>query len=527
MEKNKKPLLLYNANYYLDNTFKKGSILINNGKISKISENINIDEVEIEKDYELINCDSLALVPGFIDSHMHLPGDYLYRYYGLNLTTKHSFEEYIQAIKDIKSKSLSIIRGFGWNQNIMDSKGIEGFRQIKELIDKLFPNEAFILYSDDYHSCICNQYLLNKYTPVRSYDYSLAKVGLLEEEDIFQIQKQLRELTFSNEEIRDAILKYQNMLLSLGITGIQTLMFLGGDNHREWEILKELDKNKELHLNVNLALTIHPTDKKDEIYDKLSWLKNFESEKIKINTIKIYIDGVVENKTAFLSEPYEDSSETGDYLWEDEDLNEFCRFVDKNNLQIHAHAIGDLAVHLITKALCNAMDLNKSKKKNRHVITHLQIANEEDIKLMGEYGIIANIQPYWIPIGGYYPLDEKHIGNRVKDEYKVNSFFKNNVIVTASSDSPVTQYPYPIFGISNAIFRSNLNEKSSFSDMLNAFTYNGAYQLGREDDIGIIKEGHKADLALLSTIPNMNSIEEFEDTKLLMTISDGEIVYSL
>lgn len=516
-------LLLYNANYYTDNSFQKASIMINDGRISNIFEAINLDE--ISKDVRVINCDSIALIPGFIDSHLHLPGDYLYRYFGLNLTTKHSFEEYIQSIKDIKGKNLDIIRGYGWNQYVLDGEGIDGFRKIKQLIDDLFASEPFILYSDDYHSCICNQYLLDRYSPVGNYDYSLDELGLMLEEDIFEIQRQLKELTFTNEEIREAILKYQSMLLANGITGVQTLMFLGGDDRREWEVLKELDKEKQLLIDVNLALTVHPTDSRDELLNRFAWLKSFESEKIRVNTIKIYIDGVVENKTALLSKPYENSSNIGNYLWEDNDLFELCRLIDKNNIQIHSHAIGDLGVHLIVKALCSAMDMNNSKKRNRHVITHLQIVNDSDIKLMGEYGIIANVQPYWIPIGGYYPLDEKYIGDRVEDEYKVNSFFRNHVIVSASSDSPVTTYPYPIYGISNAIFRSNPRERATWTDMMNAFTYNGAYQLAREHEIGLIKEGYLANLTLLSNTPNIDNMEAFESTKVIMTLIDGKPVY--
>ncbi len=518
-------LILTNAHYFSENSFKKGSIAIRNGIIVKIAESFYKDE--LMKASKVIDCSNLYIVPGFIDSHLHLPGDYLYRYFGLNLTDKYSFNEYYDRIKDSKLKQYSIIRGYGWNHDIMGANGFDGYREIKKLIDKIYDDKLFILYSDDYHSCICNQKLLKRYVTIREYEYSLDEVGLLEEEDIFEIQKQFPELSFSSNEIRSAILKYQDMLLSQGITSVQTLMFLGGDNKKEWEILKDLDAENQLFINVNLALTIHSNEILEYILCNLNRLKTFASNKIKMNTIKIYIDGVVENQTAYISEPYENTFNVGDSLWEENKLLEICQYVDENNMQIHAHAIGDSAVHLITKALTNAMDINKTKGKNRHVITHLQMVQNEDIKLMGEYGIIANIQPYWIPIDDfYYPIDVKNIGERVKDEYKVNSFLKNKVIVTASSDSPVTQNPYPILGMSNAIFRSNINEKANWTDMLNAFTINGAFQLGRELEIGLIKEGYKADLTLLSNDLNMNNRNEFENIKVVMTLSNGIIRYN-
>lgn len=530
MVENNSSIVLANATYYTKEGFRKGSIAIREDKIEDIYDDIKL--YDIPKDCQVIDCSNLTVVPGFIDSHLHLPGDYLYRYFGVNLSDQYSILGYMEKIQEVMTQEVkigehNIIRGYGWNHDIMEEDGLEGYKKIKSLVDELYQDKFLILYSDDYHSCICNERLLSRYKTVRDYDYSLNEVGLLEEEDIFEIQKQIPEICFSNDEIKEAIIKYQEMLLSKGITSVQTLMFLGGDNHREWRILKELEEEKQLFINVNLALTIHPKDTKEYLFSNLERLSSFAGDRIRINTIKIYIDGVVENRTAYLSEPYENSKIIGNSLWEKDSLIELCRFVDKNNLQLHAHAIGDLAVNLITDALCKAMDYNNSKRRNRHVITHLQIVNDEDIKRMGEYGIIANIQPYWIPIGDYYyPIDVRNLGKaRAKDEYKVNSFFRHKVVVTASSDSPVTQDPYPILGISNAIFRSNVGERSNWGDMLKAFTFNGAYQLGREMEIGLIKKGYHADLTLLSNPLITHNRSELEKTKVMMTICRGRTKY--
>lgn len=519
---NNSKLILSNANYYCDNSIKKGTIIIEAGKIKEISG--GFDPFLLTEGYDCIDCSRYFIVPGFIDSHLHLPGDLLYRNYGLYLGDSYSIGEYLDTIRSFPENEMHVIRGYGWNHEVMnEEQERKGYTEIKKILDERFTDKPVILYSDDFHSCICNQYLIDQYKPVGVYEYPLAETGLFEEADIFELQRQRKELSFSDAEIMDAILAYQDMLLENGVTSVQTLMFLGGDNLMEWELLHKLDEDQRLLININLSLTVHPGYSHENMVSMFNRLKEFSSDKIRVNTIKIYIDGVVENQTAFLLKPYENSESTGSGLWNREELNVLCSFADSNHIQIHSHAIGDAAVHQITDALCCAMDHNGTKKASRHVITHLQLADDRDIRKMGEYGIIACLQPYWIPVDQIYPLDVRAIGERAKNEYKVQSFLKHGVRITASSDSPVTPRPYPVLGMYQAIFRENLAERVSLPDILNAFTENGAWQLGREKELGVIKEGYHADLTILSNQLYCNSRKEFETTEVVMTITDGFI----
>lgn len=524
--KNEIPLILYHADYYHNGTTEKNcTIMIKEGRICKITKEENKEPEELgECNY--IDCSGYFITPGFIDSHLHFPGDFLYRRFGIYLASSFSLEEYLKCIAKVDQSGVNVIRGYGWNHEVMNAlPDLLAYKQMKAELDRLFPETMVALFSDDYHSCICNQALIKRYHPVKKYEYPLFETGLLEEEDVFSLPKQLPELKFSEEEIRASILLFQELLLENGITSAQSLMFLGGDHHTEWEVLKELDAHKELHINVNLALNVHPEEEFEDILKRFQQLQAYQTERIKVNTIKIYIDGVIENRSAYLYEPYENSMVSGSSLWKKEKLFEFCSYFDKKNIQIHVHSIGDAGLHLITEALCHAMDLNNTKNSRRHVVTHLQLAQEEDIKKMGEYGIIGCIQPYWIPKDEvYYPIDVRNIGDRVKEEYKAGSLIRNDVILTASSDSPVTQFPNPLIGIVNAAFRKNKKERVSIKDILDAFTKNGAYQLFRENETGRIEEGYAADIVLLSN--NILEVTEpvLNETKILMTISNGRLV---
>lgn len=519
-----KSIQLHHVDYYsLSGDTKKDCVLlIEDGKIKEILEN----GMGLSSRDEIIDCSNLYLVPGFIDSHLHIPGDYLYRDYGVFLGDELTLEGYLNIIN--QKKTHPVIRGYGWNNNNLNKyPNQEGYKRIKKVLDEQYPDRMAILYSDDYHSAICNDVLIKNYIERRGKDRdSEKKKCLYQEEDIFLIQDLIPEISFSSLEIENAILSYQDMLLRNGITSVQSLMFLGGDGEKEWRILQRLDRENRLHLNVNLAMNVYPLESLEKIYDKFQKWKSYESNRIQVNTVKIYIDGVVENQTALLMEPYENSTLRGDSIWEAKNLEELCIYLDRQNIQIHAHAIGDAAVGMITNALCNAMDKNHTKNKRKHTITHLQLASDDDIQKMGEYGIIACIQPYWFPMDHiYYPIDELQLGSRVEEEYKARTFMDYSVLITASSDSPVTRYPNPILGISCGRYRHSIREQVGIYEMLDAFTKNGAYQLGREEHIGEIREGYVADLVLLSNPIQNTDRKELEETKVIMTIKEGVIRY--
>lgn len=98
---------------------------------------------------------------------------------------------------------------------------------------------------------------------------------------------------------------------------MQTLMFLGGNGLREWKVLLALERKGLLKLKVNLALTVQPWEKLEESRQRYGQLMEIEKESrfygghIQIHTVKLYMDGVVENHTAYMEAPYEDQAGRG------------------------------------------------------------------------------------------------------------------------------------------------------------------------------------------------------------------------
>lgn len=509
-----KKTVLIHANYWDgERMCRDGRIEIADGYVGAVygacdEQNLkpyNIEETCFE------DMSGIYLFPAWIDSHLHIPGDFLFEKFGVVLTGLESLEAYLdrlstwkkqcekQDYQDLDAAGDLWLRGFGWSAVIMD-RAENGYEQLWDFLNQEFTDKPVLLFSDDYHNCICNKKALDA---VKRAGIAVEpdERGLIKEKDIFLLTRYLPEMCFSESQIEMAVLAYQEKLLSYGITAVQTLMFLGGNGLREWKVLLALERKGLLKLKVNLALTVQPWEKLEESRQRYGQLMEIEKESrfygghIQIHTVKLYMDGVVENHTAYMEAPYEDQAGRGKNFWDLETLREFCRELDEEGHQIHIHAIGDGAVHDAVTALVYAMDRNGTARKHRHVIAHLQIASDEDIRLMGQYGIIASIQPYWFPQSEKdYGLEKPFLGERAEEEYKARTLEAMGVLITGASDSPVTPRPAPVLGIAMAGNRCQEKERLPVPAMIRAFTRNGAYQLFRERELGMIQRGFRADL---------------------------------
>ena len=111
------------------------------------------------------------------------------------------------------------------------------------------------------------------------------------------------------------------------------------------------------------------------------------------------LDGVAENHTAAMLEPYLDAGgcSTGqsglDFIDPDE-LPRFVTALDREGFQVHFHALGDRAVRNALNAVAAARSRN-GRPGGRHHLAHLQVVHPDDIPRFAGLGATANIQPLW------------------------------------------------------------------------------------------------------------------------------------
>lgn len=111
-------------------------------------------------------------------------------------------------------------------------------------------------------------------------------------------------------------------------------------------------------------------------------------------TVKIMLDGVMENRTAAMLEPYSDGSGSGLLYVEPAALADAVTRLDALDFQVHLHAIGDRAVRVGLDAVAAAGDAN-GPRDNRHQIAHLQLIDPVDVPRFAALGVTATVQTFW------------------------------------------------------------------------------------------------------------------------------------
>lgn len=176
-------------------------------------------------------------------------------------------------------------------------------------------------------------------------------------------------------------------------------------------------------------------------------------------------------------------------------------------------------------------------QNQRNCITHNDTVNDKDFARFGQLGVVASLQPDMLAPTYCYSdnLYPQRFGpDLMSNAWANRRIFDNAPVVSFSSDSPVT-IPNPMLDIFRATQRVHDDgmpeggihpeQKVSLGECLWAYTYGGAYQLGKEEMLGTLEVGKLADLVVLDR--NLFEIDpkEYIRTGAKLTMLDGEIVY--
>ena len=233
------------------------------------------------------------------------------------------------------------------------------------------------------------------------------------------------------------------------------------------------------------------------------------------DTIKFFADGVVENATADLLEPYHsDPHHHGMAVWQPAALSAAVQAVDAAGFQVHIHTIGDAAVRSALNAIDNAGARN-GERDRRPVLTHVQLVDPADIPRFAELGVIVNAQPLWAQLDDLMTvLTVPRLGDERSDrQYPLATLRDTGATLSFGSDWPCSS-PRPFEGIRVATTRQTIEdlpvggwtpaEKLTPTQALSAYTAGVAAQAFAdlaERPWGTLRVGHSADLAFLDRDP--------------------------
>ena len=526
------------------------SIAVHGKKIVYIGSNAGVEDF-IGKNTDVIDLDGKMVLPGFTDSHAHVSFGALLATTQLNNLT--SMPAYQQSIRDYAGRhpDLETVYGTGWSNTLFPPTGPR-----KEELDDVVSDRPAAMMSEDGHAVWVNSLALNMAGITRNTPHP--EGGVIERdpqsgEPCGTLRETAMDIIFdalppiSVEEMKKGINAYAALAAKEGITTVHDpMLIIPGDSQSylgsgimrtNLEAFSQLAGQGQLSLRVRGSLLAVPERGTSQVPAFVTERARHSGSLLQTKAVKIFVDGVIEGSTAYLSEPYVHLPNfRGEPLWEASALNAMCQALDRENFQIHVHAIGDAAAHLTLDAFEYVRNTN-GHRDSRHLITHLQLVAPEDIPRLAELGVIGVPQPLWFLKDSFYNTVLSYVGRqRAEHQYPMKSFIEAGVKMASASDFPVTLPCPPLRGIMTGVNRSmpeaaetdNVlwpQERVGLDDMIASFTINGAYANFLENDTGSLEIGKAADLVVFDRNLFEIPASEIDNAKVLLTLFEGKEVY--
>ena len=350
--------------------------------------------------------------------------------------------------------------------------------------------------------------------PVSGSSYSFTYHALGEGAAIL-VSRLLPEIT--EDDWYNALLTAQDYLLSLGITGWQDAIVgrYEGEADPLTAYLRAV-KAGTLLASVTGALWWDRHRGLEQLGELLDQRTTGQAGTFRATSVKMMLDGVAENHTAAMLEPYLDGDgcSTGkaglDFI-DPRELLTFVAALDREGFQVHFHALGDRAVRNALDAVEEARRVN-GPGGPRHHLAHLQVIHPDDVPRFARVSATANIQPLWAT---HEPqMDELTIPflgeRRAGWQYPFRSLEAAGAAMCAGSDWPVSS-PNPLWGAHVAVNRQLParaggqggdpflpQQAIGLTSILTAYTSGSARVNGVGTEAGSIAEGYNADLAVVT-----------------------------
>jgi predicted amidohydrolase YtcJ len=489
----------------------------------------------------VIDARGKMITAGFQDAHIHAPFAGLNRLHVLlnDLPDREAYLATIKSYADANPDAEWIIGG-GW---ALDH--FPGGLPTKEDLDSIVPNRPVFLFNRDVHGAWVNSKALEiagitKDTP-DPWD------GRIERNDAGDPSGMLHEgaaYTFNEKVVplpnratwEAAILNAQKHLHSLGITGWQDAWVIEGT----LEAYKSLAESGDLTARVVGALWWDRHGGLEQIDKFKTQRETGRAGNFHPTTVKIMTDGVLENYTGALMQPFCDGcgGHTDNYGLSYVDHDELAAAVTAltgESFQVHMHVIGDRAVRNALDAVEAAITVH-GRHDLRHHLAHIQLVQPEDIPRFRELDVVANCQAYWANFDPQMNvLTVPFLGqDRVDLSYPFNSLLKNGTVLAMGSDwsvstaNPLAQMEVAVTRI-GPLYRDQpaflAHEAIPIEAALNGFTNGTAYVNHDEQDAGSLAVGKRADLVILDQ--DLFKAEHLSDARVELTMASGKVVYDI
>lgn len=464
------------------------------------------------------------IMPGIIDSHVHItiPVGFEYAPIGERLEPNGK-----QEALEIMAKYIKEHPGEKRYRFLLEKVYLNGEDIVKEDLDAICPDAELQIQEGEGHSIWVNSKILerhgitdNSLDPIPGLAQYVRKDGHVTGNciegaaEIPIILDSSMELT--DEQVDATLQRWIDFSVEFGVSAVFDAGLPGDMKFHEkvYKRLCELDRQGKLPVYVDGCLVVNAERDAEEGLKQLKRMQRmYNTEHVKVHTMKIFMDGTQKIHTAAMVTPYVDVHTTGATAFSAEGIAKLLKELNEANLDLHLHTVGERASRNVLDGVEMARKEMGDDLHVRVTCAHLEIQDDADLDRFAKLGVFANFTPHWH--SGDTAESATWLGEeRSKKQFRCKTVWDSGATVAWSSDNIVfmdfmTWNPYlgmevgmtrwinektrnyP-FTVAAKVFPPE-NERMNIDQMIIGYTINGAKQLGIEAQKGSIEAGKDAD----------------------------------
>ena len=488
------------------------------------------------------------VMPGCGNGHAHYSMGYAIQSVGTVMSMHDDVNKFMTeivpaAVKKAKEAGAKCIFGQGWNM-IEFPKNLP----TRQLLDAICSDIPIYFADEEGHKGLVNTIALVNAGILKADGTVLKKEmrggmigmgadgtpnGFLSEQAGTYVRSFLdNENLFSIDIAKANMAKIQEQLLSEGYT-----MYLDGYssyffNDNFYKAAQQMDQEGNMHFVLGTSWELDSWMDVDKTLDKAAATKKYESEHIRTNWLKLFMDGTVESGTGFV-DPLYPGGKQGIPNWTEEELTDITRKANAKGITMHVHVMGNKGVTRIVNAYVKG-----GKDEMRNTLIHVYGVNKEDYQRMADHNIQVSGGLLWHHATDKLQAELMQIlPEGMKDKgYPMKSYFDYGVNLSSHSDFPaLCGSPDDPFGIMEialtGVFHAENGkpwwpeELLTREQALTALTINVAKQMFIENERGSVSVGKYADFLLVDKDVMTCPVNEIHTAKPVATYFEGKKVF--